>query len=232
MASSFQVEFRRGLPFGAMVGVSLPSDPATIKPSDIKRLHSAEREYARGLTGLRKSTWIGGRIALSKALSAIGAEKGPVLSGNYGEPQLPSIYTGSVSHKKHLAVAIAAKKQHGLVGIDLEDATGRPRDVAHKVLTPTELADVGELPEHLQWPATLMRFSMKEAVYKALFPHVRRYIGFQEAEVTVHINGPSTVRLNLSENDGGFIVEARYHWIGTRILSVARIRKEEEAPSR
>ncbi len=225
MASNFQVQIRRGLPYGAMVGVSIPENTDQINPSDIKRLHSTERDYARGLSGLRQATWVGGRIALRKALSSIGAEKGPLLSGNYGEPQLPENYTGSVSHKKDLAVAIAAKKQHGLIGIDLEDANGRPRDVAKKVLTPNEMREIEALPAELQWPATLMRFSMKEAVYKALFPHVRRYIGFQEAEVRVNINGPSEVRLNLSENDGDFIVEARYHWIGTKILSVARIRQ-------
>ena len=225
MGSNFQVQFRRGLPFGTVVGVALPKDPATIKPSDVKRLYGAERDYARGLSGLRKSTWVGGRIALHKALSSIGADKSPVLSGNYGEPQLPAHYTGSVSHKAQLAVAIAAKEQHGRIGIDLEDATGRPRDVAEKVLRPSELDQVRSLSTELQWPATLMRFSMKEAVYKALFPYVRRYIGFKEAEVIVNINGPSTVNLHLAEDDGPFIVEARFHWIGTQILSVARIRQ-------
>jgi enterobactin synthetase component D len=57
----------------------------------------------------------------------------------------------------------------------------------------------------------LLRFSLKEALYKALHPFVCRYIGFLEAEVQPVADGTAKVALLSSYFDGEFErVEA--HW--------------------
>jgi len=50
--------------------------------------------------------------------------------------------------------------------------------------------------------ATLLRFALKEAVYKAIDPVVQRYVRFTEVEVDVHEHGAATIHLMLPELDG------------------------------
>jgi enterobactin synthetase component D len=230
MSKSYEIVLQEAFPFGILIGVKVPKEKSPVPEKVIRRLRPLERQYAEGLNGYRQMNWVAGRIAMHKALGALGAPQGDVLTGPYGEPVMPGIATGSISHKDGLVVAFAARAKHGHIGVDLEDGRGPSRDVAEKVLTPAELETVRSLPLDRQWPATLMRFSIKEAVYKALFPYVRRYVGFREAHVDLEFNGPCHVRLDLQEKEGPFRVEARLHWVGDRILSVARVRPEEPSP--
>ena len=227
MPKAYQIVVKEAFPFGVLIGVSLPREKAPVPDGVLGRLRPAERVYAEGLAGHRQMTWTGGRIAMHKAIGALGLNVSDVLTGPYGEPLLPEQATGSISHKDGLVVALAARAGHGHIGVDLEDGSGKPRDVAEKVLGGQELEQVRALPIERQWPATLMRFSMKEAIYKALFPYLRRYVGFKEAHVDINLNGLSTVRLDLNPGEGPFKVEARLHWLGDRILSCARIRPED-----
>ena len=55
--------------------------------------------------------------------------------------------------------------------------------IAEHVLVPEELEAIRDLPDDRKWIALLVRFSVKEAVYKALDPYVHRYVGFHEAIV-------------------------------------------------
>ena len=70
----------------------------------------------------------------------------------------------------------------------------------------------------------LLRFSIKEAIYKAVYPYVRRYVDFSEAHVTPDPDGQAEVTLRLSQGEGPFRVEARYYWLDGRVLSTVRIR--------
>ena len=45
----------------------------------------------------------------------------------------------------------------------------------------------------MQWRAVLIRFAIKEAAYKAIHPHLRRFVGFQEAEVD--LTAPPALRI-------------------------------------
>jgi 4'-phosphopantetheinyl transferase EntD len=91
-------------------------------------------------------------------------------------------WTASLSHKADLAVAVAAPCVEGwTLGIDLEER-GRPRpSIATRVLRPEELARWEA--DGSSWERLLELFSVKEAIYKALHPHVPRWIGFDEAEI-------------------------------------------------
>jgi len=114
----------------------------------------------------------------------------------------------------------------GTLGIDLEDYGPERPGIASMVLRETERAEVSTLPEDVQWMSTLQRFSMKEAVYKALDPYVKRYVGFHEAEVVPELNGIATVTLHLKHGEGPFHVDARYTWLSGRLLCTVRIRPD------
>ena len=121
MPKAYQIVVKEAFPFGVLIGVSLPREKAPVPDGVLGRLRPAERVYAEGLAGHRQMTWTGGRIAMHKAIGALGLNVSDVLTGPYGEPLLPEQATGSISHKDGLVVALAARAGHGHIGVDLEE---------------------------------------------------------------------------------------------------------------
>eukprot|EP00804_Cyclotella_cryptica_P006753 CCRYP_015719-RA/>CCRYP_015719-RA protein AED:0.37 eAED:0.54 QI:0/0/0/1/1/1/3/0/445 len=85
------------------------------------------------------------------------------------------------------------------VGIDLERIDDeRGERIRRKVLTEREQEELGGL-ETLgisRGEEVMLRFSLKESVYKAMHPVLCEYVGFQEAEVHPLADGTALVRLN------------------------------------
>jgi 4'-phosphopantetheinyl transferase EntD len=125
---------------------------------------------------------------------------------------------------------MVARAAHGSLGVDLEDYAPARLGIADKILVPEELDVLASLPEERRWIALILRFSIKEAVYKALDPYVRRYVDFHEAIVHPDLHGQAEVRLALAKGDGPFDVEARYEWLHGRIVSSVRIRRRDASP--
>ena len=114
---------------------------------------------------------------------------------------------------------MVSSSELGSLGIDLEDYTPERLQIGPKVLTPEETSYVNSLPEDRHWIATLIRFSIKEAIYKAIDPFVGRYVGFDEVVVTPDLEGKADVILRLKQDDGQFLVDARYSWLRGKIFS-------------
>ncbi|MEZ4241894.1 MAG: 4'-phosphopantetheinyl transferase superfamily protein, partial [Myxococcota bacterium] len=87
-----------------------------------------------------------------------------------------------------------------------------------------ELEAIADLDDGRRWIALLVRFSIKESIYKALDPYVSRYVGFHEAQVDPDLQGAARVELFLTQGEGPFTVEARYEWLHGRLVTSARIR--------
>lgn len=137
---------------------------------------------------------------------------------------MPKGLVGSVSHKKTLAAAMVAHDGGWRLGVDLEDYTPQRLSIAPRILTERELAAVEPLSDDRRWMATLLRFSIKESIYKALDPYVQRYVGFHEAEIQLGLSGEAEVTLRLAHDEGPFEVQARFDWLQGRVLTSARIR--------
>lgn len=221
--ADFEPLFRDGLPHGVVVGVSMPDGPGPVDEAVLASLHPAEAAHARTLGGYRQVSFVGGRLALREARWQVGAPLDAVLPDARGTPQLPAGWTGSVTHKRTLAVAMVARAHDGTLGVDVEDLAPARDGIADRVLRPAELDDVRGLPAALQWNATVLRFSLKESIYKALDPYVRRFVGFQEAEVWPDLDGTAQVTLHLAQGEGPFRVDARYQWLAGRVLTSVRI---------
>ncbi|KAL7463326.1 hypothetical protein ACHAXS_003709 [Conticribra weissflogii] len=89
----------------------------------------------------------------------------------------------------------------GGIGIDLERIDGtRGRRIQSKVLTKREQKELGGLEAIgiSKGEEVMLRFSLKESVYKAMHPILCEYVGFQEAEITPLPDGTATVVLNLA----------------------------------
>lgn len=219
-AAPWALAFVHALPHGVVVGVHLPAGPEPVEAAALARLTGPERDVAVALRGFRQVQFVGGRLAAAAAFAELGTRRASVLSDEHGAPVMPEGMVGSITHKQDLAVALLARG--GVhVGVDLED-TDRPRPgVPERVLTPDELAAVRALPESRQWVDTVVRFSVKESVYKAIHPTVRRYVGFGEVEVWPGTDGWDRVAPITPELQA-YQFEARHCWLGARVLSTVR----------
>lgn len=186
-------------------------------------LLAEEREYAAGLPPMRRGTWIGGRVAARMALADLGADAGPIFSNDRGAPLFPDGTAGSISHKRHIAVALVARRTEGYWGVDLEiDAPGKV-DIATRVLTPAEQRELAALGDETRAHEVLLRFSAKEAIYKGLDPYVRRYVGFQEVAVQPEVGGHARVIADLSQGEGPFTFDVRWERFDGVILTTAHV---------
>jgi 4'-phosphopantetheinyl transferase EntD len=204
----FRVAWVRRTTFGLLAAVHLPGDTSAIDADALGQLHDDERLVADTLRGFRKHAWVGGRLAWHEAARALGLSPCPaLLAGAGGEPLAPVGLSASISHKRHLALALVADARLGTLGVDLEE-TGRDHSgIASRVLRPEELKAIAALPAHDQGAEILARFALKEATYKAIYPHLRRYVGFDEATV-VHTNDQWTVQLHTREGEPHLRLEA------------------------
>lgn len=184
--------------------------------------HPDELALAANMTDARRAAFLAGRRALRAAVHALSPESAlaPLLHTGRGAPHLPVGLTGSISHKRHRAIAVAAQQsdvdrpQH--VGVDLEERPSREQlarpSIATRILTPREQDALTSLDDLAHREATLLRFALKEAVYKAIDPTVHRYVRFTEVELDVHTDGRADVTLLLPEFSA-HPVHVDAHWM-------------------
>jgi enterobactin synthetase component D len=216
------VVFDLQLAHGRCLAVRLPEDAAGIDALAALLL-PGEREFAAGFGPARRRTWIGGRAAMRLALDRIGAPAGAVLGDDRDAPLLPAGIAGSITHKQRVAAALVARQERARIGVDIEIDEPLRFDVSRRVLAEDEVDEVAALPEAERTREVLLRFSAKEALYKALDPFVRRYVAFGEVSVTPQPDGSARVRTRLPAAEGPFDVEVRWQRLDGLVLTTARV---------
>lgn len=167
-------------------------------------------------------------MALREGLRHFRASPVGILANDRGAPQLPVGLRGSVSHKDTLAVALVQPDQGWHVGVDVEFLKMPKTEIASDILTPRELDEYTRAKASQKTFALMARFSLKEALYKALDPFVRRYVDFEEVDVTLNDDGKALAELDLVQGEGPFEVELNWFTFDDMILSTARVRKSSK----
>jgi phosphopantetheine--protein transferase-like protein len=212
------------LAHGRALALAIPDE------GDLERLAALlapeELSLATSWAPARRRTWIAGRAALREALDRSGLAAPAVLGDDRGAPVLPAGVVGSVSHKERVAVALVAQaRDDARIGVDVELDAPLRIDIARKVLTEDEQREIAALPDAGRLAEVRLRFSAKEAIYKALDPFVRRYVAFHEVSVTPTSDGGATVQLHLPPAEGPFDVEVRWLRRDGLVLTTARVRR-------
>jgi 4'-phosphopantetheinyl transferase EntD len=130
----------------------------------------------------RRAAFVAGRTAAHAALADLGRDVPSILVGSMRQPLWPPGTAGSLSHAGEFAVAMAAPLEHtGGVGIDIEVAQTAPElwDQVPRAAERRWLEDIADPAERDRMLVAL--FSAKEALYKAFFPRVGTWFGFEAA---------------------------------------------------
>jgi enterobactin synthetase component D len=224
---ALDLAFDLDLPHGRCVGVRIPGELAAVESLVAGCLLAEEMSFAATLGPRRRRTWLAGRMALREALARAGlTAPRPVLGDDRGAPGFAGGVCGSVSHKEQLAVALVAADVGPRVGVDVEieppDPT-RKQDIARRVLTEAEMLEIVDLDPAARALEVLVRFSAKEAIYKALDPFVRRFVGFGEVSVTPLAGGGARVVPALKAGEGPFAIEVGWRRFEGIVLTTARV---------
>lgn len=183
-------------------------------PTDRPLLNPAETKILESITSIRRrEQFLSGRIAAHEALRSAGfSGSEPIKQGPRGEPLWPAGWNGSIAHTGDVAVAAAAPidPASGLrgVGVDIEIAHRPLRpDLGRRICTDNEKRYLPDEEDERRF-ALIRIFSAKEAVYKAIYPIVGRFLEFRDVELDLFdAAGKSTARLDYGGAPGGFVIE-------------------------
>ena len=209
-------------PHGQVVAVAVPADDEAADD-----LEPDEREALAALAAARRPEWLAGRRALRAALVDVAGDDAAAAAlgiDDRGAPVLPARLVGSISHKRALAVALAAADDGGRVGVDVEALAPRRHDLSPRVLTARErdaLAATGAARER----AVLRAFALKEAIYKAIDPFLRRHVGFLEVEVWPDrpaVDDQRGLAAVSGDPSWGLAIDAAWRVVGDHVVCTAR----------
>jgi len=208
--------FPVGVAFGPIPGAEDFSEEAT--PLTAGELVAVARAVPK-----RKREFALGRSFAREALRALDCEPQELLRLDDGRPDWPSGIVGAITHSSQWAAAVVARNTYALgLGIDIEKVGRMSEGVARYALSESELRaceshEVGS-------PQTLwtLKFSAKESIYKCLYPIVLRFIGFQEAAITVNVEGDFMARLDedlVATLPRGARLFGRYHLFDDHVVT-------------
>ncbi|GDY31910.1 4'-phosphopantetheinyl transferase family protein [Gandjariella thermophila] len=160
---------------------------ATTDPTDAVLFPEEEALLARSVEKRRRE-FTTGRVCARRALAQFGVPAVPILRGPKGEPRWPDGIVGSITHCAGYRAAVAARVTDlASVGIDAEPHGPLPDGVLGAVSLAEERSQLAELDRaEPETPWDRLLFCAKESVYKAWFPLAGRWLGFEDAAVTIH----------------------------------------------
>jgi 4'-phosphopantetheinyl transferase EntD len=137
----------------------------------------------------RRREFITARACARRALKQLGLPPSPIATGERGQPLWPAGVVGSITHcRGYCACALARVSKLAGVGIDAEPNEPLPEGVLWKIARADEmlwLAELARTEPAVHWDRLL--FSAKEAVYKVWFPIAERWLGFEDAVLTLDL---------------------------------------------
>lgn len=154
------------------------------------QLFAEEERSVERAVSKRRQEFTTGRACARLALERLGIAPVAIASGERGEPLWPSGVVGSITHcQGYCAAAVSTPEKMISIGIDAEVHVPLPEGVLEQVAFGRERAMVADTGAGLCLDTVL--FSAKESVYKAWFPLTRRWLGFEDVDLTIDVDAGS-----------------------------------------
>ena len=170
-------------PVPGAVLVSCAFDPARLASDDFQRAAIEQTPALQRSVAKRQAEYLAGRVCARAALQRLDGRDYVPATGDDRAPVWPADIRGSITHGKGWAAAVVglASDCAGL-GLDQESLLehDRAERLAGEILTPAELQRLD--PSRTGLTVTLT-FSLKESLFKALYPLVLKRFYFEHAEV-------------------------------------------------
>lgn len=170
--------FRALLPDAVLVAEMAPADAVPA------RLPESEQSLIERAVESRRLEFAAGRELARTLLHRAGVATDALLRDKDRVPTWPQTVVGSITHCRSLcAVALAPRAVSAGIGIDVEPARALDEVLHASILRPAERDRIDALPPALGPLGGILVFSIKEAVYKAIYPERRIFLDFQQVEI-------------------------------------------------
>ncbi|MEU4472143.1 4'-phosphopantetheinyl transferase superfamily protein [Micromonospora sp. NPDC023888] len=173
-----------------MIERILPPGAATAEAFDDELpapLFREEEQLVARAVATRRREFATGRRCAREALAKLGHPAVPLTAGERGAPRWPDGVVGSITHCAGYRAAVAAPATLlSAVGVDAEPHEALPTGILDAIAGTGERDLIAQLRANdptVHWDRLL--FCAKEAVYKAWFPLTRRWLGFEDAAVSL-----------------------------------------------
>ncbi|CRM34147.1 UNVERIFIED_ORG: enterobactin synthetase component D [Pseudomonas fluorescens] len=218
------------IPLPGTVFLSTRFDPALLLADDFQRSAVPPPASIQRSVAKRQAEFLAGRLCARAALQQLDQLDCVPAIGDDRAPVWPGHISGSITHSTgHAAAIVGHKAQWRGLGMDLENLLSleRAERLAGEILTPDELQRMALGPREQVALLVTLTFSVKESLFKALYPIVQKRFYFEHAEV-LEWSQAGRVRLRLltdlsaewcygKELEGQFAVE------GEQLLSLVAV---------
>ena len=205
-----------------MIESILPSQVASAEAFgdlDEAELFPEEEEIVARAVESRRRGFATARACARRALADLGAPVVAIPRSERRAPRWPEGVVGSITHcDGYRGAAVAWAREVATVGIDAEPHEPLPDGILARISLPPErerLAELAGADPAVRWDRLL--FCAKEATYKAWFPLMRAWLGFEQAEVSIDpargsfasrllVPGPQVAGRELQAFDGRWVV--------------------------
>ncbi|MEH0372825.1 4'-phosphopantetheinyl transferase family protein [Vibrio mimicus] len=133
----------------------------------------------------RKAEYLAGRYVAREALKKLTQQNYQIPIGDNRAPQWPDGISGSITHTDTYALAaVSYFSDHQIIGVDLESwmSPSLAQELAPRIIDAFEQSLLERCELEFYQGITLI-FSAKESLYKALYPQVKQFFGFEDARV-------------------------------------------------
>ncbi|HET8791401.1 MAG TPA: 4'-phosphopantetheinyl transferase superfamily protein [Modicisalibacter sp.] len=166
--------------------IALRFDRSRLMADDFTQCEIVAPEAIARAAPKRRMEFLAGRLCAREALHRLtGIAHVPVVAQTKA-PVWPAGLVGSITHSGDLAAALVAPTRiyRGL-GLDAENVLSNQRTqrLAGQILTPFEREWLATLPTDQHGHFATLAFSLKESLFKALFPLVGVRFYFQDAQL-------------------------------------------------
>ncbi|WP_323861911.1 4'-phosphopantetheinyl transferase family protein [Xenorhabdus szentirmaii] len=147
----------------------------------------------------RRAEYLAARYCTQQALNNLGYPDFQVMNAPDRSPIWPDDICGSISHTTNCTIAFAAPNANfKIIGADIEQEINADtiKNVSASILKDAEITLLKKCTLSFEQAFTLA-FSIKESLFKALYPHVKRFFDFHAAEVTSIDCNNHTVNIRL-----------------------------------
>ncbi len=205
-------------------------DPLKLANGDFLRCAVDTPASIQRSVAKRQAEFLAGRLCARDALRRLDGRQYSPDIGEDRAPVWPADVCGSITHSKGWAAAVVAHRQQwrGL-GLDTENLLSHDRAsrLAGEILTANELADMAKGPEDKIALRVTLTFSIKEALFKALYPLVQKRFYFEDAELLEWSDdGRARLRLLMdlsSEWHHGKELDGQFSLQGDNLLSLIAV---------
>ncbi|WP_110969139.1 4'-phosphopantetheinyl transferase family protein [Pseudomonas huaxiensis] len=207
--------------------VSCAFDPAHLASDDFQRAAIEQTPALQRSVAKRQAEYLAGRACARAALQRLDGRDYVPATGDDRAPIWPAGISGSITHGKGWAAAVVARSSDcaGL-GLDQENLLDdeRAERLAKEILTEAELLRLDSVRVGL---TVTLTFSLKESLFKALYPLVLKRFYFEHAEV-LEWNDAGHARLRLltdlsPEWHHGRELEGQFCLMGEQLLSLVAV---------